>query len=372
MKRGPVIVVVFIVIAAIVVGASQFLRSQPAMEITLAVNPLAENWIRGALDSFNATSPLVNGTQRAHFNVQTIDDTTVWGGQSGWSATSHPDAWIPSASVSIEYASAVPLPIQTVNPSLARTPLVWGGFSDRLAVLTAQGAKPFDWPTVQAAAATQDGSWTVLGGDPSWQYLKLAFPQPSQSMSGLTVLFSGAAAFANNPNLRSGVVVGDDFHTWMQPVAAAVPNFTTLGGDVAVTMAARGTSVADIALLPESQWLTNLTPLEKDTANPVRFGYPASQFIFDFPLARWDDTSVTADQRAAVDALSTWLTGAAQQESALVSGLRPAQSEPTASSALFAQGVQYGLQLVPNYGQSVQPPTKSDTQRLLLWFSTAR
>src|SRR5262245_56381781 len=145
MKRGPIIVIVFILAAAIVIGASQFLRSQPAMEVTLVVSPLAESWARGAVDSFNATSPLVNGTKRIHFNVQTLDDTNVWQGQSGWTATNHPDAWIPAASVSVDYAANVPLPVRTVTPSLARTPLVWGGFSDRLDVLTHQDSLPFDW-----------------------------------------------------------------------------------------------------------------------------------------------------------------------------------------------------------------------------------
>src|SRR5262245_911854 len=163
MKRGPIIVIVFILAAAIVVGASQFFRSQAPIEFTVAVSPLAEPWIRGAVDSFNATSPLVNGTRRIHFNVQVIDDTAVWQGQSGWTAASHPDAWIPATSTSVEYAAgAPPLSFRTVTASLARTPLVWGGFSDRLDVLTHQGANPFDWQTVQAATAFQSGSWSAL------------------------------------------------------------------------------------------------------------------------------------------------------------------------------------------------------------------
>jgi hypothetical protein len=61
----------------------------------------------------------------------------------------------------------------------------------------------------------------------------------------------------------------------------------------------------------------------------------------------------------------------AQQQSAIRVGLRPAQGEPDASAALFSQGLSAGIQLAPVYGQPVQPPTRNDTQRLLLWFASA-
>jgi hypothetical protein len=102
MRRGPVIVLIFILVVAAVIGASQFMRAQPPLEITVAVSPLAGTWVGSAANNFNATNALVNGTRRVQVKVTTIDDLAVWSdaGQSQW-LTTHPTAWIPASSASI-------------------------------------------------------------------------------------------------------------------------------------------------------------------------------------------------------------------------------------------------------------------------------
>jgi hypothetical protein len=362
MRRGPIIVIIFILLAAAVVGVSQFLRAQPPLEITLAVTPLAETWVGGAMDAFNATNPVVNGTRRIVIKVNSIDDVKVWSdtGLRQWTPATHPQAWIPAASLSLTYSGQ--LAFEVVTPSLAKTVLMWGGFQDRVNALTNNGAHPLDWADIETAA--QAARWSNLGHD-SWGNVTLAFDRPDRSISGLTVLFSGAAAFGAQTTVSGAQLTDDTFRSWMQPILQSVPNYNTLGASVAQTMATRGVSVGEFALLPESEWLTNLSGQLIKSDNPIQLSYPAYQFVYDFPLARWP--GMTADENAAVDTLAAWL----QKQSPESYGLRPASGLPASTAALFSAAAVYGAQLQPDLSQMVQAPARADTVRLLAWINTA-
>jgi hypothetical protein len=361
MRRGSIFVLLFIVAAAVVIGASQFLRSQPPTEFTVAVDPLAVPWVENAVAGLNATSPVVNGTQRVQFKVTPVDDLDVWQGQRIWTLDNHPLAWIPASSLSLNYARDNGVSVAGVTGSLARTPLVWGGYVSRVDVLTDGGTTALDWPTVQAAAARE--SWAAIGGQSDWQFIKLGFGQPGRKIGGLTALFTGAAAMAQKDTLAASDIGSGTFRTWMLPVIKSVPNFT---GDPVAAMA-RGASTMEIGLFPEAQWLLSLTGLLKN--EEIRLNYPTYQFVLDFPLARWDDSTVTAEQREAVGLLSSWLSAEAQQAKAPTYGLRPAATEPTEADSLFAAGVPYGIQLTPTFGTVITPPGRSDTLGLIQWVS---
>ncbi len=361
MRRGTIIVIVFILVAGAIVGASQFLRSQPPLEFTVAVNPLAAEWVRAAVNNFNASEPLINATQRIQFSVTVTDDLPVWQGSLSWTPESHPAAWIPATSTSVTYFSDR---YTVLTSSLARTPLVWGGYASRVDVLTDNGAELLDWESVQRIADAE--AWSAVGGDSRWQFVKLAFGRADQSMSGLAALFSGAAAFSDTAAI-SGVTRDEAFRSWMEPIIASVPNFQTLGADPAAAMA-RGPSSVEIAFLPESQWLLNLNGLTDD--EPIIFSYPAYQFLLDFPLAVWNDnTTATENERAAVTALSTWLLSQSEQAAVVQYGLRPAEGDPASTATLFAQAVDYGIQLQPDLTQTVTAPPRTEAQGLVQWFT---
>jgi hypothetical protein len=158
-----------------------------------------------------------------------------------------------------------------------------------------------------------------------------------------------------------------EFRNWMLPVIQSVPNFSTLGSDPAAAMA-RGPSTVEIGIFPESQWLLNLGGLLQN--EDVLLNYPAYQLVLDFPMVRWQDSSTTDEQRQAVDLLSNWLLATAQQANAPDHGLRPAAVEPTDLDNLFAAAVPYGIQLAPDFGQTVTVPGRSDAQGFIQWVSS--
>jgi hypothetical protein len=367
MRRGIIILLLFIAIVAGILAVSQLIRQQPPLTITIAVDPLGAAWVRSAAETFNAGETLV-GTQRVQITIQEISDVDIWRGESVWRSDNHPHAWIPASSASITYVNT--LPFETVQPNLARTLLVWGGFTSRLDVLTTNGAAPMDWAALGAAASADSGNWSALdGGQASWGFLKFAFPTPERSMAGVAVLFSSAADY-NATITLSGLETGArPYRDWLLPIIQSVPNFQTLGADPAATIASRGTSVVDAALLPESEWLGHLNSLN---ASEFRLSYPQYQFVFDFPLALWDDTTTTDDVRAAVVAFGTFLASEAQQANTLNFGLRPSATEPTGTETLFAAGQPFGILPTPPLDLIVQAPTKTDAQSLIQWFIQER
>lgn len=362
MRRGTLIVIIFVLIAAAIVGASQFLRSQPPLELTVAVNPLIADWVQDAVTRYNATQPVVAATQRIQLKVNVVDDLPAWQGSQPWTVQNHPAIWIPASSASVSYSGTY----SVVTPSVARTLLVWGGYRSRVDVAT--GGAPLDWEAVQALAAAE--SWASLpGGERSWGFVQLGFSRPDQTMSGLAVLFSAAAAFNASADISGSATRSTEFRDWLTPVIESV-NFQNMLADPAATVA-RGPSTVQIALLPESQWLMNLTGLTDD--EEIVFSYPAYAFVFDFPIAAWRTAAeVTPAEREAVTAFSRWLLDAAQQNQLAEHGLRPASGELAVNSPLFAQGQPLGIQLQPDLSRTITPPSRNEAQGLVQWFTTSQ
>lgn len=364
MSRATIVLILFAIVIAAIIGLSQFLRSQPPLEITIAVNPLSEEWVNSAAKAFNASDTLVNGTTRVQIKVTSISDMRVWNDNVVWTLNDHPDAWLPASSATVSYVPSN-FPFTSVTASTARTPLVWGGFESRVNILTQNGTQSLDWDLIADSVQNNDGNWQSLGGQSGWGFLKLAYPRPSNDVSGLAVLFSGAGHFTQSETLDRSAILDSAFTNWMSAIVDSVPNFQTLGNNPAGTMAARGTSVAEIAILPEVMWLKSMSDLSG--SDPISLTYPDTQFILDFPLVMWDDVNTSEEVRQGVAAFGNYLAGTAQSTVSDY-GLRPVVSEPDASDKLFAQAVDFGIQLEPDYGRIVSNPDRNTAETLLERF----
>jgi hypothetical protein len=357
-RRSTIVVIIFGIIVAALVGYNQLVKSQPPLEITVVVDPLAEAWVSQAAKDFNATGTLVNnGTTRVLVIIESKSDVEVWTGKSGWTFNNHPQGWIAASSASLSYIPSN-LPFKPLQPSLARTPLVWGGFQNRVNVITKDGQQPFDWATVNNVLKA--GTWAAAGATNISGNINMAIYPPKSSMAGLAALISGVADLQQTASLDRSHLTGTAYEDWIDPLSAAVPN---IAGFPEVEMASRGTSVADFALLPEARWLLNLNALNR--RETVALSYPSYQFILDFPMAYWDDATTTDIQRQAVTAFGTYLTGAPAQQLATTYGLRPADSEPDETATLFNAGVPFGIQLDPSYGTIVNTPARNEADTLL-------
>src|SRR5260370_31027072 len=111
------------------------------------------------------------------------------------------------------------LRFQPLAATLVITPLVWGIYADSAASLKA----PADWKTLQQAAL--GGSWSALGGNPAWGYVKPAFALPCKNTAGFGALLSAAASFHQTANLTTSTLNDPAFQNWLEPVVDALPNF---------------------------------------------------------------------------------------------------------------------------------------------------
>lgn len=366
MQRGTIVLIVFAVFAVAIIVGSQFVLSRPPLEITIAVNPLAESWVRAAADVFNAREPVVNANRRVLVRVVPVEDVDVWNGGTSWSdglleESERPTLWMPAAAFSAEYvASDSRLPFTELTPSTARTPLMWGGYADSVRSFVDLPTLGFDWESV--ARTTISDAWATENG-----YVKMAFAPPDQTVSGLAVLVMGAASYHESGDLSGPDLRDEGFRRWVLPVLESVPNMNSLGSDPAKAIAQRGASVADVALLPESQWIMNLERI--GTPDEFTVSYPSYQLMLEFPLLVWDSSFVTDDERAAANAFNNWLMDEARQAGAADYGLRPAVGEPTEVATRFTAAEPYGIQREPSYGTAINSPGKSDILSLLTWYN---
>lgn len=155
MRRSTFVVIFFVLIAGALVGYNQYVRQQPPIEITVAVDPLVEDWVRAAINQYNAADPRIqNGSIRVQYRIESVTgDVRAWSGEAGWTPQRHPTLWIPSSTLAVQYYAGSTF--QIVQPVLARTPLVWGGFRTPLEAL--DPAAPLDWPAVSEALQKAPG-----------------------------------------------------------------------------------------------------------------------------------------------------------------------------------------------------------------------
>ncbi len=367
MRRGTIFVILFVVVAVAVVGVSQFLRSQPAVTVTVAASPVVADWTRAQIDALNATQPLTVTGQRVEFVLHPSqpDDLTLWAdAERPWTDANHPDAWIALSAASVDYVVETRLPFVTVTPSLAQTTLVWGGFARYVAALTSDGAAAFDWARVAEAAASV--RWNAVAPSSGLNgNVNLAFESPTRDAAGLLTMVAAAASYSSTDAPTDATLSGSGFRDWLRPLLDSV-NFTTLGASPAQRIAASGATVAQIALLPESEWLKQWSGALVGS-DPFQIAYPTYAVVFDFPLARWD-TGLTADEGAAVDLLATWLTGDAAQNALGTYGLR--QPDGTGVGGRFAEAAAAGVSasFVPD--RVVAFPERADLLRFQSWLST--
>lgn len=360
-RRSTIVVIIFGIIVAALVGYTQLIKSQPPLEITVAVDPLAEAWVRKAAEEFNKTGALVNnGTTRVQVNVtSTENDITVWTGKSNWTFDKHPLLWIPSSSAALQYIPTN-LPYKPLKASSARTPLVWGGFQSRVNALTKNDTLAFDWSAVNEALKA--GTWAGTGSTTLKGNINMAINQPGSSMGGVAALISGAASLANSTTLDRSMVSGSAYEAWINSLSDAYRNLRNTGGSPAQAMAGSGVT-ADFALLPESQWLLSLSALARKEAFVLN--YPAYEFVLDFPVALWDDATTTDVQRQAASAFANYLTSTVGQQLALSYGLRPTAGEPDTTATLFSTAIPYGILLEPTFTQVVSIPGRNEAETLL-------
>ncbi|MEO1645563.1 MAG: substrate-binding domain-containing protein, partial [Chloroflexota bacterium] len=184
----------------------------------------------------------------------------------------------------------------------------------------------------------------------------------SGSMAGVAALSTSVASLNEETTITLADVNSAEFTTWFSPLRDSMLNSERLSGNPAQVMASRGTSAADFALLPESQWLTELDTLTSD--NTFIFAYPAYQMALDFPVAIWRDTQTSSNENAAVQSFTNFLLSDGQAI-ALAYGFRPANTVLDDSATLFNDAMAAGILLEPPLENRVILLNRSVAEQLI-------
>ncbi len=340
---------------------------RPTLQVEISVNPLAYAWINEQATAFNAQQNQVEG-QSFQILVTQQDSIDVWQTGSLWTAAKHPVAWVPESAFVFDYAAETGLRYDVVSPSLVSTSLIWGVFADRADALKRVG-QTIDWESLQKAVDA--GTWSSLGGQNNWGAVKAAFARPSKSTAGYAVLLAAAAAYAQTDQLTAQTMNDPSFQLWFSSMIDAVPNFASLGQQPVSALASRGSSIADFALAPESDWLLYYSTISG--RQPLRFAYPAYEVTFEMPLAIWSGSETTSAERGAVQQFANFLQQTPAQQQAALRGLRPTKLDlSSVTGSPFAAASSAGITLTPPAGKSVKAPPRTAALSTLRWFDTVR
>jgi len=374
---GTGIVILFVLISLGIVGLGYLQQNQPEpqatpLELTLTVNPMAQDWMVDAVALFNTSEArfVDDVVITIALNPTPIEDITVWSGDT-WNNQNRPDLWLASTAFSIEHANAFNMTFNSVNTPLAQTPLVWVTSADVADAITQDGMLLLDWDAVQQAANA--GTWANFGATNLQGNVNMAFSLPDSTIEGLMVLYSASAYYSRNLDFSNLLSPSSDFKTWFAPIVDSVPNFYTIGADVATFMVSRGASV-NIGIMPEVKLLNQIDAFTRNRT--IRVSYPEYPVVFDFSLAIAIDQNLSFDdnntRQQAIQAFVDWLLAPEQQSQLPRYGLRPIATSPTPNDELFRKGTDVGVQYDPIISPYLTGEESAYSRNLMSWFTQER
>ncbi len=276
-------------------GGPSLSAPRETVEIEIVTAPALTAWARTAAAQFNRDNPATTVTITEAGEL--LPGSKFQSGSGG----AIPAGWLAEAAFVVAMAQQEGYSFS--DPvSVASTPLLWGGFDDKLAALPA-----VDWAGVHQQALGPQG-------------VKVVIAAPRNSAEGLAALLSGVAAQTNTAVLTEAEVGQAD--GWLTETLGD-RNASTPPRPAEAFATAQGRTVGDLGLLSEASWRqVGLDSKAGFSLLPVQ---PAT--ALDYPLAVYSGSqAVTPAQAEAVAAFRAFLLEPAQQQALAQHGLQPAGS----------------------------------------------
>ena len=268
------------------------------VDISVAVAPQIEDWVRAAATDFNDRNSQISVqviSLKGLDAVQALDLSKQ---------ESLPDVWIAEADFVRQMARNVPYDAQ--GTSLAQDSLIWLAIAQRTGL---NGT--LDWNIVHTAA-TDATQWQTLGaGDARFD---AALPSPANSIEGVAAYLSAAASYHQQPNLNADMVGDSNFLRWMDDILLTVPEKTVSP----VNQLTRTPPSVDVGMILQSR-LTQI--------NSSQFiqQAPAYNVLLNFPylIRRGNPAKNAADREIAAETFLNFLSSAEAQNQLPAYGLQP-------------------------------------------------
>lgn len=351
-------------------AAQEFNASNPTVdEVPIQVEIIAMDGLaalgRWDRNDFGALPPDVLPEELTEAERQALED--------------FPTAWIPDSRYLVELANAsykerLGRDVFLTDGQYRARPIAvslftWGIYESRAKVLE-QALDEISWRTIHDAAVAK-GGWPELGGDPSWGYFKLVVPNPSKNVGGLAAMIAAAGEYYGRTDIRVEDITDPAFQQWLGELMGAVTDFSSASAYTAEDFALFGYSVGDGGLLLESDLLQNMQGILTRWEDPLVLYYPEYVTWFDFPFTVWVGPETSALEKNAALEFQRFLLSQAQQEAALVYGLRPANPNVAVDAnpeSLFVQWQDRGVEPIVPRTTAMRSPDRDVLLALLRWF----
>ncbi len=390
MNRTRLIFFIVIVLALVIVAIGLISRS-----LSSAASPIApaqttdpiqvrvvtalpiEPWITAAANQFNSEKHTLDG-RLIQVTVVPMDGLAALNRFDSAAFDQAPTAWIPDSRYLVELANAAykernGRDVFLTDGEYRARPIAlslfaWGLYGSRAKALE-QKFGQIDWKTIHDAATAQ-GGWPELGGDPAWGFFKLVVPNPRKNVGGLAAMVAAAGEYYDRPNITVADVTNPEFQKWLKELMGSVTAISGASAYTAEDFALLGYSVGDGGQMLESDLLANIAGIANRWQDPLAVRYPKYVTWFDFPFSVWIGSETTAAEKNAALEFEKYLLGKGVQEQAVKYGLRPVNAEVSVDQpdSPFAQWKSAGITPVVQRTSAMRSPDRDVLQALLRWF----
>ena len=414
MERTRWIFIIILVVVFLIIGASVIvnmltggkdtadmglvLERPDTLSVRIVTALPVEPWVRSAAAQFNASNPILDDVPIA-VEIIAMDGLTALGrwDRNAWGALEagqlpetltdaeqaalddFPTAWIPDSRYLVELANAsykqrLGRDVFLTDGQYRARPIAislftWGIYESRANVLE-QKFGTVSWQTIHDAATTK-GGWTELGGDGGWGFFKLVVPNPNKNAGGLAAMIAAAGEYYGRTDIGVADFTDPDFQTWLTELMGSVTDFSSASAYTAEDFALFGYSVGDGGQLLESDLLQNMQGILTRWDDPLKLYYPQYVTWFDFPFTIWVGPETSALEKNAALQFQQYLLDEAQQQAALVYGLRPANPNIAMNAtpeSLFIKWQDRGVESVVPRSDAMRSPDRDVLLALLRWF----
>lgn len=252
---------------------------------------------------------------------------------------------------------------------IATSLFCWGIWQSRDDVLQRRYGGEIGWRDIHDAATSQ-GGWPDLGGQPEWGYFKLVVPNPHKNVGGLMAMVAAAGEYYQKTRIDVADVTDAEFQAWLKELMGAVTDFSSLGSYSVENLALFGYSMGDGGQLLESELLASMAGIQTRWVEPMVIRYPQYITWFDFPYTIWMGEETSALEKNAALEFERYLLTPDIQQLAISRGLRPANPEVpvTGSDSLFLEWRDQGATVVVPRTTRMHSPGREVLLALLRWF----
>jgi hypothetical protein len=315
-------------------------------------------WIEAAAQGFKKEHPEIKLTLSSKGSLTA--------GQSIVDDKDKPTVWSPADSTMLALAAAdwktkgrgdlVAGAGDDAPQSLVLTPIVFVIWEDRAEALLKASKGQITWKALRKAITSNQG-WPAIGGKPQWGFVKLGHTDPTQSNSGVSVLYLMTLEwYAPKPTIDVGDLLKPDYQAFVKDVEKGVTKFESSTGTFMTDMVRFGPSKYDVAVVYENLAISEIENAQGRWGN-LKVYYPPTTLWSDHPAAILQGDWVTPAQKAAARTWLAYLRSRPMQERALAFGFRPGDT----SVPLRTGDAQNPWTRLAQYGIQVEVPPVART-----------